>query len=78
MDYQILFVFQYNLIARIDHSCQLLVLNLSSTPDFDFILHSKLNWSKNVDKQGDASKEIVLGAMNYHIEIFLGSAGREA
>jgi hypothetical protein len=38
-----LFVFQYNLIARIDDTCQMLVSNLTTSMDFDFVLRSKLN-----------------------------------
>ena len=58
------FVFQYNLIARIDDSCQFLVSNLTASTDFDFVLRSKLNWSKNVHEESDAPNQILLGAMD--------------
>jgi hypothetical protein len=82
-----LFSFQYNIITRIDDTCQYLVSNLTSTPDFDFVLHSKLNSSMHVDEESDAPNQIMFGAMDYHyctllvlavqIEIFLGSAGQQ-
>jgi hypothetical protein len=81
-----LFVFQYNLIARIDDTCMFLVENLTDTPDFDFVLRSKLDWSKNVDDEREAPNQILLAAMDYrycvqlalavHTEIFLESAGQ--
>jgi hypothetical protein len=81
-----LFVFQYNLIARIDDMCQLLVSNLRMSRDFDFVLRTKLNWSKNVHEECDVPNQILIGAMDHHycvllalavyIEICLGSAGQ--
>jgi hypothetical protein len=59
-----LFVFQYNLTIRIANTCQFLVLNLTLAPDFDFVLPSKLNWSKNVDYKCDAPSQIVIGTMD--------------
>ena len=80
-----LFVLQYNLIARIDDTCQFLISNLTESDDFDFVLRSKLNWSKNVNEERDAPNQILLGAMDHHycallalavhLEIFLGAAG---
>jgi hypothetical protein len=39
--------------------------NLSATDNFDFVLQSKLNWSKNVHGKRKASNQILLGAMNF-------------
>ncbi len=55
-----LFKFQYNLIARIDDSTQILLENLTANPDFDFTLRSKLNWSKNVYGLCDAPNQILI------------------
>ncbi len=80
-----LFVFQYNLIARIDDTCQFLVSNLTASSDFDFVLRSRLNWSKNVHEERDAPNQILLGAIDFrycvlltlaiHLEVFLGTEG---
>jgi hypothetical protein len=53
--------------------------------DFNFVLRSRLNWSKNVHEDRDAPNQILIGAMDHrycvllaltvHIEIVLASAG---
>jgi hypothetical protein len=60
-----LFVFQYNIIARIDNTCQLLVSNLTMSRDFDFVLQSKLNSAKYVHEGRDVPSQILLGAMGH-------------
>jgi hypothetical protein len=80
-----LFVFQYNLIARIDDTCQFSVSNLIASFNFDFVLQSRLNSSKNVHKERDAPNQILLGTIGFHycgllapairLEVFLGSEG---
>jgi hypothetical protein len=69
-----LFKFQYNLIARIDGSTQFLMENLTSNPDFDFTLRSKLNWSKNVNEERDVPNQILTGAMDLLYCVLLGLA----
>ena len=60
-----LLVTQYNLIARIDDTCQFLAENLTDTHEFDFALRSKLNWSKNVHEEREAPNQILVGAMEH-------------
>jgi hypothetical protein len=69
-----LFKFQYNLIARIDDSFQFLRENLTTNPDFDFTLHSKLNWSKNLNEEHDAANQILIGVMDMLYCVLLGLA----
>jgi hypothetical protein len=69
-----LFKFQYNLIARIDDSTQFLMENLTANPDFNFTLHSKLNWSKNVNEERDAPNQILIGSLDLLYCVLLGLA----
>jgi hypothetical protein len=78
------FVFQCNLIARVDDSSRFLAENLKDTPDFDFVLRSKLSWSKNAHEEREAPNQILIGSMDFdhcvlldvavHLETFLASA----
>jgi hypothetical protein len=58
------FVFQYNLIARMDDTSKFRMENLTQCHDFDFVLKGRLNWSKNVHEERDAPNQILLGAMD--------------
>jgi hypothetical protein len=68
-----LFAFQYNIIARIDATCQMLLSNLTTSNNFEFVLPSKLNWSNNVQEERDAPNHILLGAMDYCYCVLLAS-----
>jgi hypothetical protein len=48
------FVFQYNLIARMDDTSKFKMDDLTPCHDFDFALKGRLNWSKNVHEERDA------------------------
>jgi hypothetical protein len=59
------FVFQCNLIARMDDTSKFKSENLTHCHDFDIILKGRLNWSKNVHhEERDAPNQIIVGAMN--------------
>jgi hypothetical protein len=53
------FVFQYNLIARMDDTCKFKIENLTQCHDFDFALKGRLCWSKNVNEERDAPNQII-------------------
>jgi hypothetical protein len=77
------FVFQYNLIARMDDTCKFKIENLTHCHDFDFVLKGRLNWSKNVHEERDAPNQVLLGAIDprycvlrhlaIHLEVFIES-----
>jgi hypothetical protein len=58
----------------------------TAEPNFDFVLGSRLNWSKNVCIDCDAPNQIMFGAIDFHyclllalvvihLEVFMGSEG---
>jgi hypothetical protein len=68
------FVFQYNMIARMDDTSKFKMDNLTRCHDFDFALKGRLNWSKNVHEERDAPNQILVGAMNRGYCVLLGLA----
>jgi hypothetical protein len=68
------FVFQHNLVARVDNSSQFLAENLRDTPNFDFVLRSKLSWQKNVHEECEAPNQILIGLMDFHCCVLLNMA----
>ncbi len=66
--------FKYSSIARIDNSFQFLMENLTTNPDSDFTLHSKLNWSKYLNEEHDAPNQILIGVMDLLYCVLLGLA----
>ena len=56
------FLFQYNMIARVDDVAHFMMADLTPSLDFDFALQSKMCWSKNVQEERDSPDQILLGA----------------
>ena len=75
------FIFQYNMIGRVDDVAHTYLNNVMSSPKFPFSLMTRMCWSKNVSEERDAPDQILLGAMNpsfcvmlalaVHLEIWL-------
>ena len=55
---------QFQMIGRGDCVHHIQTMNFSQHPHFDFALHTKLNWSKNVRDERDCPWQIMLGAMS--------------
>ena len=56
------FIFQYNLIARLDDIANFSLNDLTPNIEFNFALNSKMCWSKNVMKERDSPEQIIFGA----------------
>jgi hypothetical protein len=56
--------FQYHLISRIDCATQVLCENIKAHDNFDFVLKTKLAWSKNVNEERDAPWQHVMASMD--------------
>lgn len=52
------------MIARIDDSTQACIENLRQHNHFDFVLKTRLTWSKNVREERDAPWQTVIASMN--------------
>jgi hypothetical protein len=67
--------FQFHMISRIDDATQVKMENLAPHDRFDFLLKTKLNWSKNVHEQRDAPWQAVIPSINHiycvHISLAL-------
>ena len=68
------FIFQYNLIARVDDVAKFQMADITPNLEYDFILQSKMGWSKNVTEERDAPDQVLLGAMDLHYCVILGLA----
>ena len=55
---------QFQMIRRGDCVHHIQRMNFSQHPQFDFALHTKLNWSKNVRDERNCPWQIMLGAMS--------------
>ena len=66
--------FQCHMITRVDDAAQLMLENLKPHPAFPFALLCKVNWSKNVLEERDASDQILLASSNHHYCILLALA----
>jgi len=80
--------FQMHMIARIDCVCQFQKENLTVNDAYpEFTAKSRLAWSKNVNEEGDAPWQIILGSKNpkfcvlislgIWLEYYLGSRENE-
>jgi len=58
------FIFQYNMIGRVDDIEKNMWSELSPCVDFDFILKACMCWSKNVQEERDAPEQVIFGAMD--------------
>ena len=58
------FIFQYNMIERVDDIEKIMWSELSPCVDFDFILKARMCWSKNVQEERDAPEQVIFGAMD--------------
>jgi len=56
--------FQFQMVGRIDDCCQLRKENVLPCVRFPFALICQLCWSKNVKEEGEAPKQILLGAIS--------------
>jgi hypothetical protein len=56
--------YQFHMISRIDDATQVQIENLGPHDRFDFLLKTKLNWSKNVNEERDAPWQAVIAAIN--------------
>ena len=56
--------FQFHLISRIDCATQAQIANLKPHNHFDFVLKTKLNWSKNVLEERDAPWQAVVASID--------------
>lgn len=75
--------FQFHLIARIDDSTQATLEHVKPHDHFDFLLKTRLNWSKNVNDERDAPWQTIIPCMNHvycvhlslalWLEIFIGT-----
>lgn len=69
-----LFLFQYNMIGRVDDASRFNLEDLTPCPEYDFCVQSKMCWSKNVNEERDAPNQLLMGADNpmYCILIAMG------
>jgi hypothetical protein len=56
--------YQFHMISRIDDATQVKMENLAPHDRFDFLLKTKLNWSKNVNEEREAPWQAVIPASN--------------
>ena len=63
------FIFQYNMIGRVDDKEKFMWSELSPCVDFDFILKAWMCWSKNVQEERDAPEQVIFGAMHHRGKI---------
>ena len=56
--------FQIHMMARIDNTAQVTMDHICVHDHFENALKTRMNWSKNVQDERDASWQIVLGCMN--------------
>jgi hypothetical protein len=54
--------YQFHMISRIDDATQVKMENLAPHDRFDFLLKTKLNWSKNVNEEREAPWQAVIPA----------------
>jgi hypothetical protein len=67
--------FQIHMISRIDCASQWVKVNFEPHDQFPrFAAKVRLPWAKNVNEEGDAPWQIVLGAMNPVLCVFIGLA----
>jgi len=79
------FIFQYNMIGRVDDVANFKMEDLTPCVEYPFCLQSKMCWSKNVLDERDAPNQILLGAADpnfcvllalaIHLEHQLGNGG---
>ena len=58
------FIFQYNMIGRVDDVARFPMEDLTPCPEFNFCLQSKMCWSKNVNEERDAPNQLLMGCDN--------------
>ena len=58
------FILQYNLIAWVYDIANYKMEDLYPNSEYDFILQSKMGWSKNVQEEQDALHQVLIGAMD--------------
>lgn len=66
--------FQFQMVARVDDVAHFKEEDLKPHPQFDFVLHARMGWSKNVLEERDAPDQIILGAFNSYFCCILGLA----
>jgi len=65
--------FQYNMMARLDDTTALKLVDLKNNPQYLFPLQCQLSWS-NVYEERSALYQILLGSDNHWYCILLGLA----
>ena len=65
------FIFQYNMIGRLDDVAHVFMEKLKPHHEFTFSLQTQMCWSKNVSEERDAPQQILLGAMDESYCVFL-------
>mmetsp|Transcript_14743 Transcript_14743/g.17443 ORF Transcript_14743/g.17443 Transcript_14743/m.17443 type:complete len:191 (-) Transcript_14743:467-1039(-) len=68
------FIFQYNVIARLDDIANFSIPDLTPNTEFNFALNSKMCWSKNVLEERDSPEQIIFGARDPNYCAQLGLA----
>jgi hypothetical protein len=67
--------FQIHMLSRIDCASQWVKMNFEPHDEYPhFAAKARLPWAKNVNEEGDAPWQIVLGAMNPVLCVFIGLA----
>jgi len=66
--------FQYNMMACLDDTTALKLVDLKNNPQYPFALQCQLSWSKNVYEERSALYQILLGSDNHRYCILLGLA----
>jgi hypothetical protein len=66
------FIFQYNLMARLDDVKNFKLEDLTPSLEYKYLLKSKMCWSKNVLEERDLLDQILLGAMHNFFYVLVG------
>jgi len=66
--------FQYNMMARLDDTTALKLVDLKNNPQYPFALQCQLSWSKNVYEERSALYQILLGSADHRYCVLLGLA----
>ena len=56
------FIYQYNMIGRVDDVAHFTVEDINPNVQYNFVLQSRMKWSKNVLEEREAPDQVVFGA----------------
>ena len=81
------FIFQYNIIGRIDDVAHMYLSNVKINVDYPYTLLVRVVWSKNINDERNAPDQILLGAndptycvllaLAIHLETWIGGVARK-